>query len=152
MKKKFFACLLMIFLFSCSSFDNKIDEARKYIETINSKENYNSNIKLVDFKKVNGEEFVRNGHIMYKITYLATFEALENGTIYTKEDNTAFVTRLYSEEEVASGIDCDRKGDYQYKEFAPFKRDLKLHETFLSKGDVILLKTDNGWEAKTEYQ
>jgi len=148
MKTKILACLLIVFLSSCSLFDNKVNEARKYVES----ENQNSNIKLINLKKVNGEEFVRNGYTMYKITYLATFEALENGTIYTQEDNTAFIARLYSEDEVSSGRDCDSNGDYIYKENAPLKKEIKIHETFLYEGDVIMLKTDNGWEAKSEYQ
>ena len=152
MKKEIIFCLLIVFFISCNSLDNRVEVARKFIENYDSTENINKNIKLIDLEKVNGEEFIRNGHNMYKLTYLATFEALENGTIYTKEDNTAFLTKLYSEDEVTSGRDCNRDGTYLYKEYAPFKRNLKPHETFKSNGSVILLKTDSGWEAKIEYQ
>lgn len=142
---------LMLF-FSCNLLDNRIEVAKKYIENRDAEEGKLQNIKLIDFKKYNGEEFIRNGHSMYKLFYIATYEALENGTIFIQEDSTIFITKLYSDEEIASKLDCDKDGTYMYKSYAPIKRELKAHETFISKGSVILLKMENGWDAKIDYQ
>lgn len=177
MGKSFIVFIAFYLLLSCNSdlFEQRLQVAREYREHLDSSsaqhngliEQYGGRIiykgdekeapslfytKLVDFQKENGEEFIRNGYNMYNLHYIATYEALVDGVIYEKDDSTVFMNRLYTMQEASRNRDCDSKGLYTYIKFAPIKKFLKTGDKFKYRGNVVMLKTDNGWNADIRYQ
>ena len=152
MKKIITTLIVLLLITSCESIDTRIKVARDYVEKIDSKSRASNDIRLLEFTKTNGEEFEGKEFFgvgtqkMYKLFYQAKYETLVKGTIYVSEkDETVSLKKLYSDDDIAKGLDCYQGFVYVFPEHK--KKNIDIHDTFVTNGSVIMKKTDNGWVA-----
>lgn len=152
MKKILSSIIFLLLITSCESIDTRIQVARDYVEKMDNKSPQSSYMRLVEFTKVNGEEFEGKEFVgvgtqkMYKLSYRAKYESLVKGTIYISEvDSTVSMKKIYSSDDIARGLDCHAGFVYMFSGYK--KKNIDINDTFIDKGYVIMKKTDNGWIA-----
>lgn len=140
------AIVFVSILYSCNSFDNRVELAQKHVE-----EQYyhqdNFPVKLLDFEKTNGEQFqstvwLEPGvHKIYKLSYTATFEVLTDGYIEVNKTNGSIFPIIYNEK--TRGLNCREDGSFMYDGYE--KKEVKIKDKIQIRGIVLFKKTEKGW-------
>ncbi len=133
--------LLLIPIFLCSCNTERENTAKQFIEENLPKNGFNVTVNTV--KKINGISYTSKytGEDLYALEFVAICTVNDNGFVFINENNMVNNNTIFETD--------PSNGDPNYFDFIPTikeVRSVKPGDIIQYTSNVIMQKTDNGWE------